>query len=103
MGTILKHGSAEPKAKYLPGVASGELRLQAFAVTEPTAGTDTTRITTFAKRQGDKYIVHGKKIWISRAEKRSEERRVGKACVSTLRYRGPPNNTKKNERPKTHK
>jgi alkylation response protein AidB-like acyl-CoA dehydrogenase len=68
MGTVLKHGSAEQKAKYLPKVASGELRLQAFGVTEPTSGTDTTRIRTFARREGDKYIVNGQKIWISRAE-----------------------------------
>ncbi|WP_428682381.1 acyl-CoA dehydrogenase family protein [Sphingopyxis sp.] len=68
MGTILKHGSAEQKARYLPGIASGELRLQAFGVTEPTSGTDTTRIKTFARRDGDDYIVSGQKIWISRAE-----------------------------------
>jgi alkylation response protein AidB-like acyl-CoA dehydrogenase len=68
MGTILKHGSAEQKQLYLPGIARGELRLQAFGVTEPTAGTDTTRINTFARREGDKYIVNGQKIWISRAE-----------------------------------
>ncbi|QTH21125.1 acyl-CoA/acyl-ACP dehydrogenase [Rhizorhabdus wittichii] len=68
MGTVLKHGSAEQKRKYLPKVASGEIRLQAFGVTEPTAGTDTTRIRTFAKRVGDKYVVNGQKIWISRAE-----------------------------------
>ena len=68
MGTILRHGSAAQKAKYLPKIASGELRLQAFGVTEPTSGTDTTRIRTFARRQGDKYIVNGQKIWISRAE-----------------------------------
>jgi acyl-CoA dehydrogenase len=68
MGTVLKHGSAAQKAEYLPKIASGELRLQAFGVTEPTAGTDTTRISTFAKRVGDKYIVNGQKIWISRAE-----------------------------------
>ena len=68
MGTILRHGSAAQKAKYLPKIASGELRLQAFGVTEPTSGTDTTRIRTFAKRDGDKYIVNGQKIWISRAE-----------------------------------
>ncbi len=68
MGTVLKHGSAAQKEAYLPGVASGELRLQAFGVTEPDAGTDTTRITTFAKRVGDKYVVNGRKIWISRAE-----------------------------------
>ncbi len=68
MGTILKHGSEAQKQQYLPAVSSGELRLQAFGVTEPTAGTDTTRIRTFARRQGDKYIVNGQKIWISRAE-----------------------------------
>ena len=69
MGTILRHGSAEQKKRYLPKIASGELRLQAFGVTEPTSGTDTTRISTFAKRVGnDKYIVNGQKIWISRAE-----------------------------------
>lgn len=68
MGTILKHGSEEQKARYLPAIASGELRLQAFGVTEPTAGTDTTRISTFARREGDRYLVSGQKIWISRAE-----------------------------------
>lgn len=68
MGTVLKHGSAEQKARYLPGVADGSLRLQAFGVTEPTAGTDTTRIRTFARREGDHYVVSGQKIWISRAE-----------------------------------
>ncbi len=68
MGTILKHGSDDQKQRYLPKIASGELRLQAFGVTEPTAGTDTTRISTFARREGDKYVVNGQKIWISRAE-----------------------------------
>ncbi len=68
MGTILKHGSPAQKAEYLPKIASGELRLQAFGVTEPTAGTDTTRISTFARRAGDNYVVNGQKIWISRAE-----------------------------------
>ena len=68
MGTLLKHGSAAQKAQYLPAVASGDLRLQAFGVTEPTSGTDTTRIRTFARREGDDYIVSGQKIWISRAE-----------------------------------
>jgi alkylation response protein AidB-like acyl-CoA dehydrogenase len=68
MGTLLKHGSAAQKAEYLPRIASGELRLQAFGVTEPTSGTDTTRLTTFAKRDGDVYRVSGQKIWISRAE-----------------------------------
>jgi alkylation response protein AidB-like acyl-CoA dehydrogenase len=68
MGTILRHGSSDQKAKYLPGVANGELRLQAFGVTEPTSGTDTTSLKTFARREGDEYIVNGQKIWTSRAE-----------------------------------
>jgi alkylation response protein AidB-like acyl-CoA dehydrogenase len=68
MGTVLRHGTPAQKEAYLPKVASGELRLQAFGVTEPDAGTDTTRITTFAKKVGDKYVVNGRKIWISRAE-----------------------------------
>jgi alkylation response protein AidB-like acyl-CoA dehydrogenase len=68
MGTILRHGSAAQKQKYLPKIARGELRLQAFGVTEPTSGTDTTRIRTFARREGDHYVVNGQKIWISRAE-----------------------------------
>ena len=68
MGTVLRHGSDAQKAEYLPKIASGELRLQAFAVTEPTSGTDTTALRTTARREGDKYIVNGQKIWISRAE-----------------------------------
>ena len=68
MGTLLRHGSEHQKKKYLPQIASGALRLQAFAVTEPNSGTDTTRITTFAKRDGDDYIVNGQKVWISRSE-----------------------------------
>ena len=68
MGTILKHGSAAQKQAYLPGIATGELRLQAFGVTEPTSGTDTTSLRTFARREGDRYIVNGQKIWTSRAE-----------------------------------
>ena len=68
MGTVLRHGSPEQKALYLPKIASGELRLQAFGVTEPTSGTDTTRIETFARRVADGYVVKGQKIWISRAE-----------------------------------
>ena len=68
MGTLLKHGSEEQKQAYLSKIASGDLRLQAFGVTEPGAGTDTTRITTFARRDGDDYVVRGQKIWISRAE-----------------------------------
>jgi acyl-CoA dehydrogenase len=68
MGTLLRHGSDEQKRKYLPEIAAGKLRLQAFAVTEPTTGSDTTRIKTLATRAGNKYIVKGQKIWISRAE-----------------------------------
>ncbi len=68
MGTVLRHGSAEQKSRYLPAIASGELRLQAFGVTEPTSGTDTTSIRTFARREGDHYVVSGQKIWTSRAE-----------------------------------
>ena len=68
MGTILRHGNAEQKAQYLPGIASGALRLQAFGVTEPTSGTDTTALKTFARRDGDAYVVNGQKIWTSRAE-----------------------------------
>jgi alkylation response protein AidB-like acyl-CoA dehydrogenase len=68
MGTLLKHGSGAQKQAYLPRIARGELRLQAFGVTEPTSGTDTTRIRTFARRDGDDYVVSGQKIWISRAE-----------------------------------
>jgi acyl-CoA dehydrogenase len=68
MGTLLRHGSAEQKRRYLPKIASGELRLQSFAVTEPSAGTDTTRIKTFAERRGDKFVVNGQKVWISRVQ-----------------------------------
>ncbi len=68
MGTILRHGSEQQKRQYLPLIASGELRLQAFGVTEPTSGTDTTALRTFARRDGDDYIINGQKIWISRAE-----------------------------------
>jgi alkylation response protein AidB-like acyl-CoA dehydrogenase len=68
MGTLLRHGSAAQKAQYLPRIASGELRLQAFGVTEPGSGSDTTSIKTFAEHRGDRYIVNGQKIWTSRAE-----------------------------------
>ncbi len=69
MGTVLRHGSAEQKARYLPGIARGELRLQAFGVTEPTSGTDTLGLRTTAARDGnDAYVVNGQKIWTSRAE-----------------------------------
>ena len=69
MGTVLRHGNDAQKAKYLPGIASGKLRLQAFGVTEPTSGTDTSSLKTFAKRDGNNgYIVNGQKIWTSRAE-----------------------------------
>ena len=69
MGTVLRHGSAEQKERYLPGIADGELRLQAFGVTEPTSGTDTLSLRTTAVRDGDDhYVVNGQKIWTSRAE-----------------------------------
>jgi acyl-CoA dehydrogenase len=68
MGTLLRHGSDEQKQRYLPAIARGELRLQAFAVTEPNAGSETTRIETRAVRKGDRYIVNGQKIFISRAQ-----------------------------------
>jgi acyl-CoA dehydrogenase len=68
MGTLLRHGSAEQKRKYLHAIASGELRLQAFGVTEPSSGTDTSSITTFAQREDGHYVVNGQKIWTSRAE-----------------------------------
>ncbi|MFK0209388.1 acyl-CoA dehydrogenase family protein [Agrobacterium sp. NPDC090283] len=68
MGTLLRHGSAEQKEKYLPKIASGELRLQAFGVTEPTSGTDTGALKTIAKRDGDHFVINGQKIWTSRAE-----------------------------------
>ncbi len=67
MGAILRHGSEKQKQKYLPRIASGELRLQAFAVTEPTSGSDTTNLRTKAVRQGNKYIINGQKVWTSRA------------------------------------
>ena len=67
MGTLLRHGSDEQKQRYLPAIASGELRLQAFGVTEPTTGSDTTQIKTRAVRNGDHYVVDGQKVWTSRA------------------------------------
>ncbi len=68
MGTLLRHGSIAQKERYLPGIASGALRLQSFAVTEPTTGTDTTKMRTTAERKGDRYVVNGQKIWISRVQ-----------------------------------
>ncbi|WP_306113025.1 MULTISPECIES: acyl-CoA dehydrogenase family protein [unclassified Roseovarius] len=68
MGTVLRHGSDAQKSAFLPGIAEGSLRLQAFGVTEPTSGTDTTSLRTTARRDGDRYIVNGQKIWTSRAE-----------------------------------
>ena len=103
MGTLLRNGSKAQKEKYLPGIATGQLRLQTMAVTEPTTGTDTTQLKTTAVRKGDKYVVNGQKVWISRIQhsdlmillarttplaevkkksERSEERRVGKECRS---------------------
>jgi acyl-CoA dehydrogenase len=68
MGTLLRHGSKEQKGFYLPKIASGEWRLQSMAVTEPTTGTDTTKLKTTATKQGDRYIVNGQKVWISRIQ-----------------------------------
>ena len=68
MGSVLRHGSEQQKAEFLPKIAAGELRLQSFGVTEPTTGTDTTSLKTVARRDGDNYIVSGQKIWISRIE-----------------------------------
>ena len=68
MGALLRHGSEAQKRRYLPGIASGELRLQAFGVTEPTSGSDTGALKTHAAREGDRYVVNGQKIWTSRAE-----------------------------------
>ncbi|MBL0208411.1 MAG: acyl-CoA/acyl-ACP dehydrogenase [Propionivibrio sp.] len=68
MGTLLRHGSDAQKQEYLPRIASGELRLQSMAVTEPSTGTDTTRIKTTAVKQGDRYVVNGQKVWISRVQ-----------------------------------
>jgi acyl-CoA dehydrogenase len=68
MNTLLRHGSAQQKKQYLPRIATGELRLQAMGVTEPTAGTDTTKIKTTAVRKGDRYVVNGQKVWTSRLQ-----------------------------------
>ncbi len=68
MGCLLRHGSEAQKQRWLPGIASGELRMQSMAVTEPTTGTDATKLKTTAVRQGDKYIVNGQKVWISRVQ-----------------------------------
>jgi acyl-CoA dehydrogenase len=68
MGTLLRHGSAKQKQQYLPKIATGELRLQSFAVTEPTTGSDTTKLKTTAVRRGDRYIVNGQKVWTSRVQ-----------------------------------
>ena len=69
MGTLLRHGSEEQKQRYLPGIASGSIRFQAFGVTEPTTGLDTTQLKTRAIRDGDHYVVNGQKVWTSRAHK----------------------------------
>src|SRR3954451_8356458 len=66
MGTLLRHGSEAQKRAYLPKIATGELRLQSMAVTEPTTGTDTTQLRTTAVKKGDRYVINGQKVWISR-------------------------------------
>ena len=68
MGTVLRHGTEAQKRRYLPEIAAGRLRLQAFGVTEPTSGTDTGALRTTARREGERYIVNGQKVWTSRAE-----------------------------------
>jgi len=68
MGTLLRHGSPEQKQRYLPQIAAGKLRLQSMGVTEPTTGTDTTKLKTTAERRGDRYVVNGQKVWISRIQ-----------------------------------
>ncbi|HMB78472.1 MAG TPA: acyl-CoA dehydrogenase family protein, partial [Vicinamibacterales bacterium] len=68
MGTLLRHGSEAQKRAYLPSIASGAIRLQAFGVSEPTTGSDTTQLKTLATRKGDTYVIRGQKVWISRAE-----------------------------------
>ena len=68
MGTLLRHGSDEQKKQYLPAIARGDLRLQSMGVTEPTTGTDTTKIKTVAVKKGDRYVVNGQKVWISRVQ-----------------------------------
>ena len=68
MGTLLRHGSEAQKATILPKIAAGELRLQSMAVTEPTTGTDTTKLKTTAERRGDRYVVNGQKVWTSRIQ-----------------------------------
>ena len=67
MGTVLRHGSDDQKQNYLPKIATGELRLQAFGVTEPTTGSDTTQLQTRAERDGNGYLINGQKVWTSRA------------------------------------
>jgi acyl-CoA dehydrogenase len=69
MGMLLRHGTPEQKQRYLPGIAAGKIRYQAFGVTEPTTGSDTTKLKTRAERKGDRYIINGQKIWTSRAHK----------------------------------
>src|SRR5690606_32436221 len=68
MNTLIRHGSAEQRQTYLPRIATGELRLQSMGVTEPTTGTDTTKIKTTAIRKGDRYVINGQKVWISRVQ-----------------------------------
>ena len=81
MGTVLRHGSEDQKQRYLPKIASGELRLQAFGVTEPTSGTDTTALRTTARREGDHYIVNGQKIWTSRAAQSDLMLLLARTCL----------------------
>jgi len=90
MGTILRHGSPEQKERYLPRIASGELRLQAFGVTEPGAGSDTTSLQTTANRENGRYLIRGQKIWTSRSSRCASTaapatRRITSSSASTAR------------------
>ena len=84
MGALLRHGSQEQKKKYLPNIASGKLRLQSFAVTEPNAGTDTTKTKTFAEKKGDRYIVNGQKVFISRVPHSDLMLLLARTCAGYL-------------------
>ena len=87
MGIILRHGSAAQKSRWLPAIARGELRLQAFGVTEPTSGTDTLSLRTTAVRDGNRYVINGQKVWISRAE-HSDLKKIDVACLGALQECG---------------
>src|SRR3546814_10093164 len=81
MNTLVRHGSEAQRRKYLPKIATGELRLQSMGVTEPTTGTDTTKIKTTAVRRGDRYVINGQKVWISRIQHSDLMIKIGRAHV----------------------